>query len=122
MPLPPLPAFVAERQRALLDQDWVALEQLLDAELCYVHATGVRHGKPAYLAFARDGIRVTQIRLEDAQAHDLGALSVITGRLLQTIVRAGQSEPAEVSSWVTEVWRLSDRWRLLAFQSTRSAA
>jgi Domain of unknown function (DUF4440) len=115
-----LPAFVLDRQRALLTRDWTSLERLLDAGLRYVHATGARHDKEAYLVFARDGIRVESMRMDEAEAMQLGELYVVTGRLLQTIVRPGSTEPVQVSSWVTEVWRLSDSWRLLAFQSTRA--
>jgi hypothetical protein len=106
-----LPAFVLDRQRALLTRDWTSLERLLDAGLRYVHATGARHDKEAY--------RVESMRMDEAEAMQLGELYVVTGRLLQTIVRPGSTEPVQVSSWVTEVWRLSDSWRLLAFQSTR---
>jgi len=115
-----LPPFVLARQAALLSQDWVSLERLLDPTLQYVHATGVRHDKPAYLAFARERVRVEAMQLEDAQVQVIGNVSLVTGRLRQTIVRNGETASVVVVSWVTEVWRANGDWQLVAFQSTRA--
>lgn len=117
-----LPDFVGERTRALLAGDWATLEGLLDAQLCYVHATGVRHDKPQYLRFVKERIRFLAIELQAPGVALCGEAAVITGRLRQSIWRAGEQAPVEVHSWITEVWRRTDRWRLYAFQSTRAAA
>lgn len=117
-----VPDFVGERTQALLAGEWTRLEGLLDAQLCYVHATGVRHDKPQYLRFVRERIRLLAIELQAPQVRLCGDVTVITGRLRQSIVRAGEEAPVEVQSWITEVWRKTDRWRLYAFQSTRATA
>lgn len=117
-----VPDFVGERAQALLTGDWHALEGLLDGQLCYVHATGVRHDKPQYLHFVKERIRFLSIELQAPQVVQCGDIAVITGCLRQSIVRAQEKVPVEVQSWVTEVWRKTDRWRLCAFQSTRTEA
>ncbi len=116
-----LPAFVRERQHALLSRNWAQLEALLDPDLRYVHATGVRHDKSAYLAFVRERIRVEALDLDVVALWPGEASVVLTGRLRQRLVRAGETAAVEAESWVTEVWRQADGWRLLAFQSTRVA-
>lgn len=117
-----VPDFVGERAQALLTGDWQALERLLDGQLCYVHATGVRHDKPQYLRFVKERIRFLAIELQVPQVVQYGDIAVITGCLRQSIVRVKEEAPVEVQSWVTEVWRKTDHWRLCAFQSTRTEA
>lgn len=117
---PALPRFVLARTHALLGAEWGVLSGLLDEALCYVHATGRRHDKPQYLQFVREQIRVLSLDIEAPRVQWMGEVAVVTGLLRQTIVRQGEHSPVALQSWVTEVWRQSDHWRLCAFQSTRA--
>lgn len=116
-----LPAFVEQRAAALLARDWASLESLLAKDLCYVHATGVRHNKSEYLDFVKGNIVWDAIHLQDPVVSVTGDVTVVTGRLNQSLSRGDAATPIEATSWVTEVWRKTDSWRLAAFQSTRPA-
>lgn len=112
----------AARLQALTDGDFVRLSGLLAEDLRYVHATGVAHDRDAYLEFVRERLRFLEVRLESQKIRAFPELAVITGLLVQRILRAGESEPVTLSSWAIEVWRHQDGWRLVDFQSTRLPA
>ena len=109
----------AARLRALMDGDIDQLSALLAEELRYVHATGVAHDRAAYLQFVREKLRFLDVRLESQVVREFGEIAVVTGLLVQRVVRAGESEPVTLSSWAIEVWKRHDGWRLIDFQSTR---
>jgi len=88
----------------------------------YVHATGARHGKSAYLEFVREHLRFLSISMEEPSVFASDEICVVTGLLKQTLLRIGEATPVEAVSWATEVWRFTGTWRLYAFQSTRVAS
>lgn len=112
----------AARLGALMDGDIDRLSAFLSEELRYVHATGVAHDRAAYLQFVREKLRFLEVRLESQVIREFGEIGVITGVLVQRVVRAGESEPVTLSSWAIEVWKRHDGWRLIDFQSTRLPA
>ncbi|SDY35560.1 protein of unknown function [Variovorax sp. YR266] len=112
----------AARMKALMDGDIECLSALLADGLRYVHATGVSHDRAGYLQFVRERLKFLDVHLESRVIKVFGACAVVTGRLCQRIVRAGESEPVTLSSWAIEVWEHTDGWRLVDFQSTRLSA
>lgn len=112
----------AERLKALMAGDLERLSALVADELRYVHATGVAHDRTAHLRFLRDKLRFLDVRLESRVVKEFGEVAVITGLLVQRVIRAGESEPVTLSSWAIEVWKRHDGWRLVDFQSTRLPA
>lgn len=115
--------FSAQRRRALVEQDFDLLSSLLSSDLRYVHATGLAHGKDAYLSFASDAIRFLQVNLVSPTLKMLGDGAAISGILEQKILRKGACDAANVSSWAIEVWKRHDGgWVLTDFQSTRRPA
>jgi hypothetical protein len=114
-----LPDFVTDRTSQVVAGAWENLERLLDDELCYVHATGARHNKQEYLKFVKERIRIVAIEVQDAKVWRTDEAVVITGLLVQTIVRSGEVNSVEVRSWITEIWKKRTDWKLYAFQSTR---
>ena len=112
----------AARLKALMDRDIERLSTLVADELRYVHATGVANDRPAYLQFVRDKLKFLDVRLESRMVKEFGEVAVITGLLVQRVIRAGESEPVTLSSWAIEVWKHHDGWRLIDFQSTRLPA
>ena len=108
------------RMSALVDRDLDRLEALLADDLRYVHATGIAHDRQAYLSFVQDQLQFLDVRLEEAVIKEVGAVAIVTGRLVQRVIRRGENEPVTLSSWAIEVWRRTGGvWRLLDFQSTR---
>lgn len=114
-----LPDFVTDRTSQVVAGAWEKLERLLDDELCYVHATGARHNKQEYLKFVKKRIRIVAIEVQDAKVWRTDEAVVLTGLLVQTIVRSGEVNSVEVRSWITEIWKKRTDWKLYAFQSTR---
>ena len=112
----------AARLRALVDGDIERLSALVADELRYVHATGVAHNRVAYLQFVRHKIKFLDMHLESQVVKEYGEFAVITGLLVQRVVRVGESEAVTLSSWAIEVWKRRDGWRLIDFQSTRLPA
>lgn len=109
----------AARMKALVDGDAERLSMLLADDLRYVHATGVSHDRAGYLEFVRERLKFLDVRLESQAVKELGAIGIVTGLLIQRVVRVGESEPVTLSSWAIEVWKHTDAWRLVDFQSTR---
>jgi hypothetical protein len=107
------------RFQALEDGDEARLSALLADDLRYVHATGVAHDRAAYLAFVREKLRFLDIRLESPEIKEFAEIAVITGLLVQRVVRAGEAQPVTLTSWAIEVWERKEGWRLIDFQSTR---
>lgn len=112
----------AARMKALMDGDIERLSMLLSDELRYVHATGVSHDRAGYLQFFRERLKFLDVRLESRVVKEFGAIAIVTGLLNQCVVRAGESAPVTLSSWAIEVWKHTDGWRLVDFQSTRLPA
>jgi len=112
-------AWSAARLQALKDGDEARLSALLADGLRYVHATGVAHDRAGYLSFVREKLRFLDIRLESPSIKEFAEIAVITGLLVQRVVRTGESEPVTLSSWAIEVWERNEGWRLIDFQSTR---
>ena len=109
----------AARLKALVDGDFDGLSTLLAEELRYVHATGVCHDRAGYLDFVRERMTFLGVSLESPVIKEYGAVAVVTGVLRQRVLRAGETEPIELSSFAIEVWKHVNGWRLIDFQSTK---
>lgn len=114
-------ALAEQRLRLLKAGDFDQVASMLADELVYVHSSGIRHGREAYLAFVRSRIRLLEASLSEVTVVEFGPCACLTGRLKQIIVRSGEQEPVAVDSWISEVWVLRSCWQLLSFQSTRVA-
>lgn len=114
-----LPQFVRDRLACLVARDHVTLAALLDEDLIYVHANGLRHRKAQYLDFVANRMRFQSVRIDDASIIETGDVAVVRGMLKQRILRAGEAAPVDVESWCVEVWRRRAVWQLCTFQSTR---
>ena len=118
------PALQAERARAeaLVARDAAALAALLHPDLCYVHATGIRHDRDGTLQTLQTGPRFLEVVLTPEQVLDLPEGAALSGRLFMRLQREGEAV-VEAHSWVSALWlRGADGWRLRLFQSTKEAA
>jgi len=108
----------AERIRAMVDADLDALDELLADDLVYHHTTGRVDSKAALIAsLAPGGIDYQLIEPQDSTLRLYGNTAVVTGHAALKVIAAGQTH--DLSILFTEVYVLSDRWRLVSWQSTR---
>jgi Domain of unknown function (DUF4440) len=105
------------RCQAMLNNDSAVLDRLLDEELHFSHATGVIDNKRGYLAKIEAG-RIVYRRIDwsEQSLFILKDAAVLSGRMKSIVAVEGNEK--ELDNRVLTVWRLSDAWRLLAFQST----
>lgn len=111
----------AEQARcaAMLANDAVGLDAVLDPRLAFHHSNGAVDDKPAFLAkMAAGRIRYVSIDWSEDAVVPLGADAALqTGRML-TVVRV-EGQEKRLDNRVLEGWaRAGDAWRLVAFQST----
>jgi ketosteroid isomerase-like protein len=111
----------AEQQRcdAMLANDNAALDAILDPRLHFAHATGAVDGKAAYLAkIAAGRIEYVDIKwAEEAVVALADGLAMLTGKMTTEVKVEGVAKT--LNNRVVAVWgQTSDRWRMIAFQST----
>lgn len=113
-----------ERADAVMARDIERLRPLLADDLVYIHATGVRHGKPQLLDFVQHGPRFLQVDVLAPQVTVIEACTaLLTGELQLQIQRSADAPPVLARSWVSQVWvratAAEGGWQLRVFQSTR---
>lgn len=109
------------RLEALERHDVDAVESLLAADLVHVHATGQVENKQDFIAHLRALPRRTARRSLDIRIF--GETAVLTGEVVNTLVRPGRTEPESISMYVTQVaHKRGDDWLFVSFQATRLPA
>jgi ketosteroid isomerase-like protein len=111
----------ARRAAALVAGDIEALASILDEELVYIHATGLRHDRAQLLHHLRTGPRFLQVALQPDGVRVHSEVALVSGLLDLRLERAG-GEIVTARSLVSQAWLLREgAWRLASFQSTRPA-
>jgi hypothetical protein len=107
------------RCAAMLANDLAALDQLLDPDLCFSHATGAVDGKAAYLAkMAAGRIEYLSIDWSEDRVIPLGSDSALLSGRMTSRVRVEGTEKV-LDNRVLGAWlRTGGNWRMIAFQST----
>ena len=104
-----------ERCRAISEQDWPALSALLSEDFTYVFLSGRTERKDVYL-------RGLPSRPHGVTSSDLNVriydrdTAVMNGRFVSTNAVTGELAN---EGTILVVWHRTDRWRAVAFQSTR---
>lgn len=111
----------AERKRcaAMLANDAVALDALLDERLCFSHATGLVDDKPAYMAkMAAGRIIYLTIGWSEERVIELApGAAILSGRMVSRVTV--ESVEKMLDNRVLTAWTHNGAaWRLAAFQST----
>lgn len=111
----------AERRRcaAMIALDLIALNDLLDSELYFCHATGQLDDKAAYMEkLGTAAIIYKSIDWSEDQVIPLGADSaLLKGRMTSEVSVNG--EPKRLDNRALAAWsRRCGQWRIVAFQST----
>ena len=106
-----------ERYAAMLAKDVRTLERLLDAELVYMHSSGVADSKESYIRGLRDGVWDYQrIGRSEQTVKVSGDTALVFNRLAISIKVRGVQK--EMDNRALAVWvRRDGAWRLIALQS-----
>jgi hypothetical protein len=109
-----------DRCRAIAEDDFDRLGELLSARLIHVHTRGNRDTRGSYLAYLRDVVDILEVRRGELAIDVHRDCAVMCGP--QTNVarpRDSDQPPLEVASEVMQVWTRDDGgWRQVAFQAT----
>jgi ketosteroid isomerase-like protein len=108
----------AGRIRALLDNDFEALEQLLGDDLTYVHSNGMLDTKESFLGSLRAGnSRYLSMEMTEVTVRALGDTGVINAKFNARVqVRDREVNP---QPRVLVVYTKRDgRWQMIAWEST----
>jgi ketosteroid isomerase-like protein len=106
--------------RAMIAQDFAALDAVLADDLVYIHSTAVAETKDAYLGGVRNGLyEYASIESRDMTVRVHGDVAVQTGTSLMSV--AARDRPkAPINLLVTLVWKREPRgWRLWQRHATR---
>lgn len=108
----------AKRRALLLAGDLDALSELCSDEMTYSHTNGMVDNKTSYFKSLRSGARYVQMDLSDVNIARYDTTVVITG-LAQIAVESRNGRIAFRARF-TDVWaKQQDRWRFVAWQTTR---
>ena len=108
-------ALEAQRCRAISDQDWAVLSEMLSDELTHTHITGVTQDKATYLEHVRKTSRRTERR--NVRVRIFGDTAVVTGPQVNFVESDGETTEVAIES--LQVWtRAAGHWRLVAFASS----
>jgi ketosteroid isomerase-like protein len=109
--------------RAMIAQDFAALDALLADDVVYIHSTAVAEDKQSYLAGVRDGLYdYGAIESSNVGVRTHGAVAIQTGTVVMSVAARGQPK-APITLLFTLVWKREQQgWRLWQRQATRVAS
>lgn len=109
------------RCRAIVEQRYERLSELLSDRLIHTHTRGNHDDKASYMAFVSGVIESLELRREDLRVIPLGdAAAVMHGKQVNRVRKRGTTEEVRVESTVTQTWakEADGQWRVVAFQAT----
>lgn len=107
------------RFEAMRRGDWAALEAALADDLTYVHSTARLESKAEHIANLRAGKpRYLGIAPRERRARVHGGAGVVTG-VSEMHVESGGKEQRFTVRYLAVYARSGERWRMVAWQSTR---
>ncbi len=108
----------AARQRAMIDVDQAALDDLFAADATYVHSNGLFQTKTGVIAMlAKKELRYVAFDVKEATYRVYGESVVCTG--VQSISLTSSGRPFQSNSRYTVVYAMIDgKPRVVAYQST----
>jgi ketosteroid isomerase-like protein len=111
-----------ELYRAMIAQDFAALDAILADDVVYIHSTAVAEDKAGYFAGVRDGLyEYESIASSAVTLRQCGEVAVQTGTVAM-VVGARNAAKAPIRLLFTLVWkREPPGWRLWQRHATRLA-
>ena len=108
--------------RAMIAQDFVAMDALLADDVVYIHSTAVAEDKAGYLAGVRDGLYdYGTIESSNVTVRNHGDVAIQTGAVVMSVAARGEPK-APITLLFTLVWKREEQgWRLWQRQATRVA-
>lgn len=109
--------------RAMIAQDFAALDALLADDVIYIHSTAVAEDKAGDLAGVRDGLYdYGAIESSQVTIRACGDVAIQTGTVVMSVAARGAVK-APITLLFTLVWKREQRgWRLWQRQATRMAS
>ena len=111
-------ALEEKRYKAMIDQDFPALEALLADTLVYTHSSAAVDTKASYIDGIRDKkfVYLTSKRpVENIQVY--GDVAIVTGEVRLDLLSKGT--PRVITSRFIDVWHKGAKgWQMVAWQST----
>ena len=106
--------------RAMIAQDFAALDALLADDVVYIHSTAVAEDKQGYLAGVRNGLYdYGAIESSDVTIRRWGDVAIQTGTVVMHVAARGVSK-APITLLFTLAWKREPQgWRLWQRQATR---
>lgn len=109
-----------KRLQALASHDVEAVGELLDDELVHVHATGRVETRDEFLEHLRVQPRLSERRSLQVRIYG-DDVAVLTGEVVNTLIRPGKTLPESVAMFVTQVARKKEGlWRFVSFHACRA--
>jgi len=107
------------RQRALVDVDLEALDELFDDTLVHIHAPGLTHDKAQLLEHTATRRAYLAISRGELLVRLVGDVAVITGEITNRLRTADGGERV-LTGVATQVLRRAESgaWRFISFQMT----
>jgi ketosteroid isomerase-like protein len=106
--------------RAMIDQDFTALDAILADDVVYIHSTAVAESKAEYLAGVRNGLyEYEAIASSGVTLRSVGDVAIQSGTVRMTVGERGQPR-SPIILLFTLVWkREPPGWRLWQRHATR---
>jgi len=110
------------RRTAMLAGDAVALGDLLDEGLVYIHSTGARDNRDSYLdKFTSGAMHYEAVTLAVSEIQTRERLALVCGAIKASVHTANGT--IEVASQYEALWmKMNGRWRLSVMQGFPSQA
>ena len=114
--------FAADDRRlaASVAGDTDALETILASDFTYIHNTGFREGRAAYLERMREGsVQITGMKRLTAGIRQIGEVVLVEGQAAMSYRMPASAPEARFTSLYLAVWHhIENCWQLRAYAST----
>jgi len=94
----------AARSRALIEQNYQALDALLHDELIHIHTSGVVERKAQFLETVRNRFRFLKVERRNYALRLAGAAVIAVGELDQRVQIQATGEEVNLEMITTQVW------------------
>jgi ketosteroid isomerase-like protein len=109
------------RCRAIVEQRYERLSELLSDRLIHTHTRGNHEDKASYMAFVSGVVESLELRREGLRVILLGdTAAVMHGKQVNRTRKRGTTQEVRVEATVTQTWgkEADGQWRVVAFQAT----
>ena len=114
-------ALDAARMKAMEEQDYARLDEIIAADLIYTHSSARLDTKDTLIGAMKSGATVYKAcKPSDVTAQDLGDTVVLTGRAEISIDRTGGDSLSFAVRFTDVYANRGGKWQMVAWQSTKT--